>query len=277
MLALAFAAALPATNRWISFFARMPTCHRVTVAWRTLIVLFTACAFPALAQAPSTNVALRPLGHSQFKLGSVKLDKNARSVSFAAQANLVEELAVEYALVHNIGKLHESLFRTETAAQEIQVAMLLLGAKPAMTNAFPEDLSVAPPGDKVQIEVSWTNNGTVVRRNMEDLILNRATGKALVRGAWVYNGSNFSEGMFTAQRDGSLISIHIDPDALINNPRPGRDNDDLHVPFTGRLPASGTPVEVTIRLEKPKNEKQIPAAKGSAGLSLDGEMVQSRK
>jgi len=196
----------------------------------------------------STNVVLRSLGDGVFQFGGVRLNKRERSVSFDAVANIVSDLAVEYALVHKIGKTHETMFRTDVRAQEIHVAMLLLGAKPAMTNMFSSDLSVAPPGDPVTIEVSWKARGKPIRHALEDLVVNRETGKPLSKGAWIYNGSNFSEGMFTAQRDGSIISIHIDPDALINNPRPGRENDDLHIPNTSLLPPTGAMVEFTIRL-----------------------------
>ena len=85
----------------------------------------------------------------------------------------------------------------------------------------------------------------------EDLVLNRETKATATRGPWIYNGSNFSEGAFTAERDGSIISIHIDADALINNPRPGRENDDLHVPNAAKLPPLGTAVEIRIHLERP--------------------------
>ncbi len=215
------------------------------------VVMLCTCALARADDSTvpvSTNVSLRPLGAGVFQLGGLRLNKVERSISFEAVANIVSELAVEYAVVHKIGKTHETMFRTDTRAQDIHVAMLLLGVKPAMTNAFPEDLTVTPPGDPVTVEVSWKERGKLIRHPLEELILNRSTGKPLRRGVWIYNGSNFSEGMFTAQRDGSLISIHIDPDALINNPRPGRDNDDLHEPNTKLLPATGTPVEFTIRL-----------------------------
>jgi hypothetical protein len=202
---------------------------------------------PAVA-LPSTNAVLRPLGAGVFQLGSVRLDKRERMVTFAAKVNIVAELSLEYAVVNKTGKTHESLFRTETIANDVHVAMLLLGAQPALTNTFPQDLSVTPPGDHVTISVTWTNDGREVRHGMEELILNRNTGKPLSVGDWIYNGSNFSEGAFTAQRDGSIVSIHIDPDALVNNPRPGRDNDDLHIPNTKILPPLETPVQICIRL-----------------------------
>ena len=68
------------------------------------------------------------------------------------------------------------------------------------------------------------------------MVLNKETKTSRPRGQWIYNGSNFSEGSFTAGRDGSIVSIHIDPDALINNPWPGRENDDLYKSNTDKLP-----------------------------------------
>jgi hypothetical protein len=197
---------------------------------------------------PTNAPPLRALGDGRFELGSVRLSKRERTVTFPATATVFPSMALEYAVVHKTGKTHETLFVTATKAQDIHLAMLLLGARPAMTNAFPEDLAQPPPGDKVDVEVTWDIKGKKKKQMLEELILSRATGKALPRGPWYYNGSNFSEGMFTAQRDGSLISIHIDPDALINNPRAGRENDDLHIPNMKTVPPSGTQVEFTIRL-----------------------------
>jgi hypothetical protein len=165
---------------------------------------------------------------------------------------------VEYAVVHQTGKTHESIFSTQARPLDIQVAMLLLGAKLVMTNSFGIDGKARPLGEKLLIEASWTNGGTSARVPLEDLVLNRDTRQPMSRGEWIYNGSNFSEGAFTAQRDGSIISIHIDPDALVNNPRPGRENDDLHIPNTPRLPALGATAEIRIRLAAETNTTVRP-------------------
>jgi len=69
------------------------------------------------------------------------------------------------------------------------------------------------------------------------------------RGNWVYNGSRIVEGTFLAQRDGSLVSIISDQDALINNPRPGRENDEIWQVNTNTVPPVGTAVQITIKLE----------------------------
>src|SRR6185503_19458576 len=135
-------------------------------------------------------------------------------------------------------------FKTDARPHDIHVAMLLLGVKPVMTNSFGADGKAPPLGEKVWIEATWATNGTRSTFAAEDLVLNKQSKQPMPRGEWIYNGSNFSEGAFTAQRDGSIVSVHIDPDALVNNPRPGRENDDLHIPNAAKLPAIGTPVEI---------------------------------
>jgi len=204
-----------------------------------------------MSAQPETNVPVRALGGGIFQVGLVRLDKTSNTISFPAAVNLREE-TVEYAVVHKTGKAHESVFRTEARPQDIHVAALLLGWNPVMTNWFGADGKAPPRGEKVLVEVNWTNGNARVQYPMEDLIWDREAKKTLPRGEWIYNGSNFSEGAFTAQRDGSIISIHIDPDALMNNPRRGRENDDLHVPNSAKLPPLGSSVQISIRLSTKK-------------------------
>jgi hypothetical protein len=213
---------------------------------RYLVVLLLATV--ALSGA-ETNAPVRSLGGGLYRVGLVTIDSSNRTVRFPAAVQLREE-TVEYAIVHKTGKTHESILRTEALPQDVQVAMLLLGAKFVMTNSFGNDGRALPRGEKIWVEASWTNSNTRISAPIEDLVLNKETGQSLSRGEWIYNGSNFSEGAFTAQRDGSILSIHIDPDALANNPRPGRENDDLYRPNAEKLPPMGTTVEITIRLEK---------------------------
>jgi hypothetical protein len=214
-----------------------------------LVLVLTLIASRTLAEEPTAPV--RSLGNGRFAVGRVTLDKTSRTVSFPAAVNSRDEI-VEYAVVHKNGKTHESIFRTEARPLDIQVALLLLNAKPVMTNSFGADGKAPPRGEKIFIEVSWTNKGARVQMPLEDLVLNRENTNTLTHGEWIYNGSTFSAGAFTAERDGSIVSIHIDPDALINNPRPGRENDDLHKPNAEKLPPVGAPVEITIRFEPPR-------------------------
>ena len=198
--------------------------------------------------AAETNAPVRALGEGRLAIGLVALDKNARSIRFPASVNLREE-TVEYVVVHKTGKTHESIFRTEARPQDIHLAMLLLDARTAMTNRFGTDGQALLEGSEIAIEVTWRDLFSEQRLRAEDLVLNKETSEPLARGVWIYNGSNFSEGMFTAQRDGSIVSIRIDPEALSNNPRPGRENDDLYRPHAEKLPPTGTRVEVTFQIK----------------------------
>lgn len=191
---------------------------------------------------------LKEIAPGLFELGKVKLDKKRKSISFPAVLNMNEAL-VEYLVVNANGKTHESLLRTEAEPWHIQVAMLLLGAKGAQGRSFPADKTQPLPGETVRIEVQWTVKGETKRFRAEDWIVDVAARKEVAPGHWIYTGSRFESGQFRAQQDGSIIALIEDPDALVSNPRPGRDNDDNWRVKSEGLPPLETPVEVIIQLQ----------------------------
>lgn len=158
------------------------------------------------------------------------------------------EAIIEYVVVTRDGKIHESLLRTDVQPKDIHVAMLLLDAKGAGTNAIPEDPSKPIPGDAVTIEVSWKDKTGEKRVRIEELIYNTATKTNLSNGNWTYTGSRLENGVFMADSEGSIISLITDPFALVNNPRPGRDNDDLCEVNSAVVPPLDTPVIVRMTL-----------------------------
>ena len=212
--------------------------------------------------APMTNAAMRLLGSGMFELGKLRLNKPERSVSFPAVVNM-RGGPVEYFLVTTYGKTHESIFRTEAEPYHIHLAMLLLDAKGAGTNTpgpaagGPVDRPEPPPitGDNVALEVSWTTDGKAEHHAADELVFNQAEHAVMRRGTWIYNGSMVMDGVFAAQRDGSIISLISDAAALINNPRPGSDNDEIWTTQTNNLPNVNTPVKITIKL-KPAGENR---------------------
>jgi hypothetical protein len=214
---------------------------------------------PALMYAIGAETNRPPGGRMNF--GLVTLDPSSRSLSFPAVVNMREQM-VEYVVVHKTGKTHESILRTDARPQDLHTAMLLLGTRGGLTNQWGEDGKGPPEGDAIHVEITWTNEGAIVRRPLEDIVLLKEADGPPTRGVWIYNGSNFSEGQFSAQRDGSIISLHIDPDALINNPRPERENDDAHRPNTNLLPAQGRPVTIIVRAARtPAAHRDAPQRK----------------
>lgn len=215
------------------------------------------------ASPPSgTNAALRQISTNVFELGQVRLDKARRSITFPAVLNMNAGLA-EYLLVTTSGKTHESLLRTDVPPLQIHLAMLLLGAKGAGGQGFPTNTAKALPGEAIRIELTWTNQGKEVRVRAEETIRNREHGAAMTRGPWTYTGSRLIEGLFIAQEVGSIVSLIEDPDALVNNPRPGRENDEIWEMKPAGLPEIETPVQVIFTLESKPAPQSAPT--GRAG------------
>lgn len=197
------------------------------------------------AKEPDPAERLAELGASltgqKLRFGEVEIDRAARTISFAAKVNAVEG-AIEYALVASTGKTHESLLVTDALPRDIHLGWLLLGSGGA-----------GKPCDLVKIEVSWQTNGPAKRLPLEDLISfakdhpQGGQGGSLAPGAWTYSGSKIDAAGFVASREGSIIALIHDDTALVNNPRPGREDDTLHVPGRRLLPPLGTPVRLTLR------------------------------
>ena len=199
------------------------------------------------ADESMTNAPLKQIRPGIFELGQVRFDKDKRTVSFPASVNM-REGNIEYVVVTATGKTHESLLRTTVEPYHLQLAFLLLGAKGAGTNALPEDPARPLPGEKVEIEFSWNAGGRTNSFRAEEFVLDRKAKGPARRGSWIYTGSRLREDGFAAQLDGSIVSLITDADALINNPRPGREDDDNWLVRTNNLPPLHAPVEVTIRL-----------------------------
>lgn len=194
-----------------------------------------------------SNALLRPTGSNTFALGPVELDVRERRVSFPAVVNMEAGL-IEYLLVTTSGKTHESLLRTDVAPHQIQLALLLLGARGAGTNAFPDSPTQPLPGEPVTLELVWTQAGQPKRVRAEQAVRDRRRRSPAAEGPWVYTGSRVVEGVFVAELVGSIVAVMEDPDALINNPRPGREDDENWEIQPGVMPPLETPVRVVIKL-----------------------------
>lgn len=215
----------------------------------------------ALRADVSNDSTLKQIAPGIFQLGSVRLDANQKTIRFPASINMTDG-AVEYFLVNGIGKLHESVLKTETEPAQIHAAMLLIGAQGApatfSTNDVSQEKYIAHPGtneiggDKIAIEVSWKNGETEKHVRAEDLVFNTETKLSMTRGDWIYNGSKVVNGTFIAQRDGSIVSIITDSLALANNTRAGHENDQIWIVNTNTIPKLNTPVEVMFKLESPQ-------------------------
>lgn len=218
---------------------------------------------PLISGTEQKKTLFSQVGENLFLMGEVRIDSKAREVRFPAKVNMTEG-QIEYVLVTNIGKLHESLLSTEIEPYHLQTALLLLGLKgaglpdPSQPQSGPakaEALGKIPEigGEPINIEVNWTDShGEKKAVPLETWILKSPKNSVMTKGPWTYSGSRSYEGAFLAQEFGSIISAISDLDAMVNNPRPGHGDDKIWSPNTKAMPKAGTPVEILLKVDNRK-------------------------
>jgi len=224
---------------------------RRKLAFAAIVCFLGSSAFTP-AQNPGVEEPkshIKEVGPGLFEIGRVRLSKSERTVTVPAEVNM-REGAIEYFLVTTTGKTHESVLRTDAEPYHIQLAMLLLNAKGRGTNDFPNDKTKPPPGDPIDVEVIWKSKDVQRRARAEEFVFDRAAKAPMQKLKWIYNGSQINAEGFAAQQTGSIISLIDDPDALINNPLPRRDDDDNWQVGTNRVAEIAENVEVIITLPK---------------------------
>lgn len=228
----------------------------------TLLLIGTLLATPLRGEDKKKLEGLprKTIDGDNFEVGGIVVNAKRKTVSFPASVNMTSGL-LEYLIVSEGGKTHESLLVTKIDPVNLHAVMLLLGAKgvlPPETSApssviSSAALAAAPvlKGDGIEISVSWSSGTTQHLVPAEDLIYNLKTQASMSHGEWIYNGSYFSDGQFVAQEQGSFAALVNDPDALINNPRPGHDDDQIWSPNSKEIMPVKTPVQVTITILSP--------------------------
>jgi len=209
-------------------------------------------------------------GAKTVEFRGIQIDKVKRTVTFPAAINMTEGM-LEYLIVSEMGKTHESLLSTKINPYDIQVAMLLLGVKPAGKAAVEppaqitaQYLQSAPElkGETVNIYVSWKDARQMSHRaRAEEMVWSLKTNAVMTQGKWIYNGSEMYGGKFLAQVDGSVVALVRDSAALVNNPRPGNDDDQIWQANGKAEPKAGTAVDITIELAEnpPLDRNSAPA------------------
>lgn len=134
----------------------------------------------------------------------VQLDPVLGLASIGATVGVRDDL-LEYLLVGPAGASHESVFQTDVMPSVLNVALLALGAERGQNATWrPKDPPVSdaeiadgvspyevmpPEGDGFYLYVGWLEEGQAYFFQMEDLLRNLLSGRAMRRHRWVYLGS----------------------------------------------------------------------------------------
>lgn len=254
-------------------------CFRVVCAVLAGAMAAAAQEFPdskPAAPGPTADPtkAIQKIEGTRYKLGVMEFDQKTRAISIPAKVNMREGL-LEYVLVHESGKVHESLLSTSVKPFELNVVMLLLNWK--KSEAFfdfsrPErggvlvKGAVNPAASLVEVHVAWKDKDGHEQSCRVENWLHQIEKKAkLTEEPFIYTGSQvLPDGTFVAEESGSILALYQDPGSLVNNPREGNDLDDVWINDPA-VPEKGTPVTVIFKPgaapagKKAEAEKEPPA------------------
>lgn len=224
---------------------------------------------------PSQEAVVEQLEDGRIRLEKLTVDPKAGSLTIPCKVNMSKGM-VEYALVTDYGKRHESILQTESAPHNIQAALLLLGAKSrpvgqprAKEKMGAEEMGADPA--RLSARVEWDlNGGKVESRPLGDCYVfgkrgEPATGRA--GGSELhFNGSKVVPAGFMANQEGSVVSLVGDDLAVLNDSTPVDPAEEAYIregvlPREGRmvrLVLSRFPVEAAASVAAP-----IPAKEGS--------------
>ena len=188
-------------------------------------------------------------GTHQF--GPIEIDQDKREFSFPAVCNQTSGL-VEYALVHEDGKTHESLFRTQVNPKLIHASLLLLKEKPqpAFFKLVEVNSSKLMQMPEIEIMVEWEHNGSIHKTWINSMVLNQTDNRELSESAFVFTGSKVVEGTYLAEMDGSIIAVYHDSRATLNSRDLNSNSDDVWIANESKMPPKNLPVLVRFQLPK---------------------------
>ena len=222
----------------------------------TIFILFFSSISSIQGKEDKNNSGLPPvekIGEFKFKFGGIIIDQKERSLEFNATSNQRNGL-IEYALVHESGKTHESLFRTKVRPQNLHTCFLLL--KHHRETRFFENLWSDEPKQLnfakslIKTEVCWDLNGTEITKSFEKLSLNTKNNKTLEKDAFIFTGSKKIEGTYMAEMSGSMVAVYADEEAVINSSDHDSNNDDVWIANEEEMPELEMPVVVRFLLPR---------------------------
>ncbi len=212
------------------------------------------------APAPDLMAAkerIKEIAPGKFELGGITFDSKTREVRVPCEVNL-KQAPIEYMLVHETGKTHESVLKTPCSPIDLQVVMLLCGYEPgtegiAHKAAPPEFTPIKPlpmktPGaNRVMMTVEWKAGEEVKRAPLATWFQDINTYKpAPDLDAWIFSGSFIDERGFVAQAEGAFVATYVVRDAMFNSPAKGNWDDQAWISLPANIPDEGTPVTLII-------------------------------
>lgn len=228
---------------------------------------------PDEAEDEAPPLRVENLGDGWFKLGDIRFHRQSGEIVFPAEINQQEDI-LEYLIVHETGKTHESLLRTAISPTHLQAVLLLL--RYPMSRDELETLMRRPSPDPDAMpwvppqptEEEWDQFHAsrvhfYIRPQPDDdggqsddipifdwVLYTENTLAESDEFIMVFNGSAEVPAGFSAELSGSIAANYYDRGAMFNLIHDDAWFDTVWFPMPEIVPNVGTPVDVVIRRAK---------------------------
>jgi hypothetical protein len=211
-----------------------------------------------MVDAKEAQKRIKDLGDGNYELGGIEFNSKTRRLRVPCLLNM-RKGPIEFMLVHENGKTHESLLRTKVSALDLQVAMLLLNYEPGHNGLFDHLEKLEPQAYKNLVSTKTNTPGA----NIVTMALEWKTGQpaqdvaaALLKtadqqppkdcGSWIFTGSMVQESGFSAALHGNFVSLYYDATGMFATPSKDNRADDAWEPNEKALPKEETDKTGTI-------------------------------
>jgi len=201
---------------------------------------------------------LKEVAPGKFTLGEIQIDAATREIRLPCVV-LHREVQLEYVLVHETGKDHETILTTAIQPMDLQVALLLAHYTPGskglfdslpggQPKTFDEVAPTQPNSHRLRIQAEWHQNGETMSVPLSSWV-RRAEEKNAPEDLkeWLFTGSRITDQGFVADAEGSFIALYADRNAIMNSPAFGNHRDDIWTAMTEVIPPEKTAVTLLIR------------------------------
>ncbi|MGO9113187.1 MAG: YdjY domain-containing protein [Thermoguttaceae bacterium] len=234
----------------------------------TLLAAFLGLASTARADEPEPAPKPRDLGPplvenlkdlKQLGKYSAWLDTKKRQVVLVGEA-CKADYPLEF-FITTKARAYESVLVIEgdrrqegqmSVFQQVQLALILCGAKPGHPSYYKDDKTTVATGDEITIEVRWKNQeGKTEHADARNWIRDVKTKKPPTK-TWVFAGSRFADDGEGGKRfmadGGEFVCVLNNPIAMLDLPvvSAGAIEDRSFEANLEKLPPPGTPVTIAL-------------------------------
>ena len=236
--------------------------------------------------APPPEPVIQKLDAYRAKVGNVLIDREKKKIEIPAKINMNKGI-LEYIAVSTQGKLHEAVLEILAVPSHIHLALILAGyeeAKVGEPDSKTYERKILKPGSYFNIYVEWTPEGYQKQRlPIESWLFDRKSQKSAPQQMYMFRGSSFWKGKYTADIEKSVIALIEDGTCVLvpvsDFGNPYRGGDLGFEVYTDAIPPVGTRLNIVVegaKGELPKQEAPVVEIQATETQATDTQATETQ-